>query len=311
MSDGAPTVSVVICTYTPDRWPDLLDAVASVERQSVRPLETIVVVDHADLLLARVRRALPHVAALANAERQGLSGARNTGVLAARGDVVAFLDDDAVAEDDWLELLAGPYDRASVLGVGGSVEPTWPGASRPDWFPAEFDWVVGCSYHGQPETSVPVRNPIGANMSFRREAFARAGTFRSEMGRVGKRPAGCEETELAIRMQRAIPGSVVLLEPRARVRHRVTTERTKWRYFASRCFAEGGSKAAVARHAGSRDGLSSERHHVLITLPRGAAGAVAEAWRARRPRIALRALAIPAGLAMTTAGYVGGRARRA
>ncbi|HET7094259.1 MAG TPA: glycosyltransferase family 2 protein, partial [Thermomicrobiales bacterium] len=191
-------VSVVICAYADDRWPDLLAAVASVQTQTPAAREIIVVVDHNDALLDRVRTQIPGVAAVANVEPRGLSGARNSGVAASGGAIVAFLDDDATAAPDWLHQLCAAYDDPWVLGVGGAVEPAWAGG-RPAWFPDEFDWVVGCTYRGMPGQTAPVRNLIGANMSFRRCVLEAVGGFRSGIGRIGALPVGCEETELCIR----------------------------------------------------------------------------------------------------------------
>jgi len=61
---------------------------------------------------------LPAVVAVENTEERGLSGARNTGVRAARGEVIAFLDDDAEAEPGWLEYRVARYRDGRVLGVG-------------------------------------------------------------------------------------------------------------------------------------------------------------------------------------------------
>jgi GT2 family glycosyltransferase len=305
---AARAVSVVVCAYTEKRWDDLSAAVRSVFAQTERPLEVIVVSDHNRHLLERVRRELPFVTAVANEEPQGLSGARNTGVRAATGAVIAFLDDDAIAALDWLEWLLEPYENPHVMGVGGSVEPVWPGA-RPSLLPAEFDWVVGCSYRGLPTDTSPVRNLIGANMSLRREVFDAVGGFRTDVGRVGTRPVGCEETDLCIRVHQRMPGSVILFEPRARVRHRVTAERARWRYFRTRCYSEGLSKAIVARHAGRLDGLASERSYAMRTLPRGVARGLADATVRRDAAGLTRAAAIIAGLAITTLGYAVGSVR--
>ena len=299
------SVSVLICAYTEARWEALTAAVASVLHQTRPALELIVVCDHNSALLARVAQ-LPGVVAAENTGERGLSGARNSGLRLARGEVVAFLDDDAEAQPNWLEQLIAGYTRAEVAGVGGAITPRWP-ERRPRWFPEEFDWVVGCTYRGMPTAAAPVRNLIGCNMSLRRAVFAKAGGFRQDMGRVGRLPVGCEETELCIRVGQALPGSQMLYQPAARVAHQVTAERTTWRYFLSRCFHEGRSKAAVAALAGSRVGLATERAYALRTLPRGVLRGLADTLTGRDLAGALRAAAIGLGLAFTGLGYVTGR----
>jgi glucosyl-dolichyl phosphate glucuronosyltransferase len=297
----------VICAYTEDRWRDLVEAVDSARRQTVPPLEVVIAVDHNPALVDRVRRELDDVVAVESTGQRGLSGARNAGVAVARADVVAFLDDDAVAACDWLERLADVYDDTAVVGAGGTVEPDWP-HGRPRWFPPEFDWVVGCSYRGLPTERAPVRNPIGANMSFRRAALELAGAFRPEIGRVGGHPAGCEETELSIRACQRLEGARIVFEPLAVVRHRIDPARTSPRYFAARCFSEGRSKAVVARYVGRRAGLAAERRYVARQLTRGVLSGFRLALRADLAGLA-RTLVILAGLAVTTAGYALGGER--
>jgi glucosyl-dolichyl phosphate glucuronosyltransferase len=304
-----PSVSVVVCAYTMARWELLCRAIRSIRSQTRPALEILLVVDHCPDLLLRARELGADVRVCANVETAGLSGARNTGVATARGDVVAFLDDDAAAAADWLEYLVGPYDDPRVVGVGGHVLAEWEGG-KPGWFPQEFNWVVGCSYTGQPREVSVVRNPIGANMSFRRDAIVGVGGFSASLGRVGVRPLGCEETELSIRVVRRDPTSLIVLEPRAVVRHHVPGDRSRWGYFWRRCWAEGLSKASVSRLADARSALSSERSYALHTLPRGAARGLGDAVRRRDPRGASRALAIGAGLGVTAAGYAVGRAGR-
>jgi GT2 family glycosyltransferase len=299
---GLPSTSVVICAYTERRWDDLCAAVQSVAEQSPPPAEILVVSDHNDALLERVRRELPEVVAVAGTGPRGLSGARNAGVEAARGEVIAFLDDDAVAEAGWLASLLEPYADPGVIGVGGTIEPLWPGR-RPAAMPVEFDWVVGCTYRGVPTTRQPVRNLIGANMSIRRAVFDAIGGFRADVGRVGTRPVGCEETELCIRARRALPGARLVFEPTARVRHRVTPERAGARYFRARCWSEGRSKAIVATHAGSDDAISTERLYVRTVLPRGVARGLRDTLAHGDAGGVARAAAIVAGVAITAAGY--------
>lgn len=295
------TLSVVICAYTDDRWADIGEAIASLRDQSHPPEQVVLVADHNDALLEKARNAFPDVLCIPNDGRQGLSGARNTGVAASTGQVVAFLDDDAAADPTWAARLVAAYADETVIGVGGWVLPNWR-APRPSWFPEEFLWVVGCSYRGLPTSQAKVRNPIGANMSFRRDVFDRAGTFDTDMGRLGADAAGCEETEFSIRARRAIPDGQILLEPSATVRHNVSPDRVARAYFRRRCRAEGRSKAVVSRLAGADSALESERTYVGRTLPRGILRGLRDALHGDRAGLG-RSYAIVEGATLTAASY--------
>lgn len=296
------SLAVVICAYSDERRRQLDDAIRSVLNQTRRPDQVVVVIDHNDRLLRDVRAAFTGIEVIGNRAARGLSGARNTGIRAARTDIVAFLDDDAVAEADWLDRLAAHYADPAVIGVGGKVVPLWQDG-RPRWFPEEFQWVVGCSYRGQPEGLRPVRNPIGCNMSFRREVFYAVGGFREGIGRLGQDAAGCEETELCIRTRRELPSAIILYDPAAIVHHHVTSGRARWGYFRRRCLAEGRSKSAVVDRTGAGKSLSAEHAYVMRTLPGGVARGLVDTILRFDPWGLLRAGGIVAGLVFTTAGY--------
>ncbi|MEU6094580.1 glycosyltransferase family 2 protein [Streptomyces sp. NPDC047079] len=312
---SVPDISVVICVYTEDRWEDILAAVASVRAQSLPARETLLVVDHNETLLDRLTREykeVEEVRVLANAGPRGLSAGRNTGIAASHGEIIAFLDDDAVAERDWLRHFASGYEDPRVMAVGGRTMPVWASGRRPAWFPEEFDWVVGCTYKGLPPGRVRVRNVLGGNASFRRTAFEAAGGFATGIGRDGdKRPLGCEETELCIRLTRARPDAVLLIDDRAVIHHRVPAPREDFAYFRTRTYAEGLSKALVARSVGAGKGLESERRYTTRVLPAGVVRALRDALLAR-PGGAGRVGAIVAGVFSAAGGYVLGsvRARR-
>ncbi|MEV0254886.1 glycosyltransferase family 2 protein [Streptomyces sp. NPDC050732] len=307
--------SVVICVYTEDRWEDILAAVSSVRAQSRAALETLLVVDHNASLLDRLTKEYKEtegVRVLANAGPRGLSAGRNTGIAVSRGDIIAFLDDDAVAERDWLRYFAEAFEDPRVLGVGGRTLPAWESGRRPGWFPEEFDWVVGCTYRGLPRGRVRVRNVLGGNAAFRRTAFAAAGGFATGIGRDGdKRPLGCEETEFCIRLTRTRPDAVLLIDDRSVIHHRVPAVRERFRYFRTRTYAEGLSKALVSRSVGAAKGLESERRYTTRVLPAGVGRGLRDAALGR-PGGAGRAGAIVAGVLIAAGGYILGsvRARR-
>jgi glucosyl-dolichyl phosphate glucuronosyltransferase len=261
------SVSVVVAAHTMDRWDDVVAGMDALAHQTVPPLETILVVDHNDRLLGRARDRFPDVRVLDNLRTGGASGARNTGIAEAKGSVIAFVDDDARPEPDWIEQLLAAYDDEYVMAVGGVAVPVWPGR-RPDHLPPELDWIVGCTYQGQPTVRTDVRNLWGCNMSVRREAFDLVGTFDEQVGRIGLIPLGAEETELCIRIRQRIPGARVVFEPAAVVHHRVTEARCQWSYLVSRSHAEGISKAAMSRLVGTTAGTSDERTYATRVLPR-------------------------------------------
>ena len=298
-------ISVIICAFTEERWDATVAAIQSAHQQTLPPVEVILVIDHNPALLARARANISGIIAIENSEPKGLSGARNSGIAIAQGTFIAFLDDDAIAELDWLEKL---YERCKdplVMGTGGAVDPLWLGP-QPRWFPAEFYWVVGCTYRGLPETFTTVRNLYGGCTCIRKEVFDVVGGFRVGIGRVGTIPKGCEETELCIRAHQRWPEKVFLYEPTARIHHQIPPVRATWRYFRSRCYGEGLSKAAIARFVGAKDGLSTERSYTLRTLPVGVWRGLSDAVARRDPSGFGRAAAIVGGLLTTTAGYLVG-----
>lgn len=303
---GFPTVSVVICSYTEERWDKLMGALDSVRAQSHSPQQTIVVVDHNMDLYKRLIFTVPDVVIVENSGPKGLSGARNTGAGVAKAKVVAFLDDDAEAAPDWLERLIAMYDDPDVLAVGGRVEPRWE-AGRPRYFAEEVDWIVGCTYRGMPKVAAEVRNVIGANMSFRAEVLDRVGGFNPSLGRQDGLPLGCEETELCIRAVLGAPGSRVVYEPAALVHHHVPAERGTWRYMLARSWSEGLSKAQVSRIVGHKRALGPERRYVRQVLPRAVFAGTRDWIRGKDSAGLSRAGAILGVLTATAVGYLRGR----
>jgi len=304
--------SVIICAFTFDRWGALVQAVGSARDQTLPPREVIVVIDGNDELQQRAEAALDGAIVTANVGASGLCGGRQTGGEMASGTILVYLDDDAIADPDWLEQLAAAYLDPDVLGAGGLVEPMWLGPA-PRWLPAEFNWIVGCTYAGLPQHAGRIRNPIGANMSMRADVLARTGGFEPQLGRTnrGKSMSGtCDETEFCIRASRLHPGGYWVFQPGARVRHAVPPERTTWRYFVRRCRLEGASKAVLTGIAGEEDGLRSERAYTRSVLPRAVARELGSVLRGDGLAGLLRAATIVMGLLLTGGAYAEGRVRR-
>ncbi len=325
MSLTPQNVSVIICAYTEKRWDDLVAAIESVRRQTVQALEVIVVIDYNEALLKRAQEHLVDVVAIENRRAKGLSGSRNSGGAIAQGKIVAFLDDDAVAERDWIEELVVPYIEAHVAGVGGKIDPFWMG-KRPLWFPDEFTWIVGCTFRGMPLVNASVRNFIGTNMSIRRDIFTAMGGFRETSGwnqdnreNRGKTKErfslkrvqhyeGGEEAEFCIRIAKQYQGKMnFYYTPLAVVKHHVPEQRACWRYFLWRGFYEGVGKAFLVSLHGTKNGLAAERTYTFKALPLGVLHGLTDALFHGDLSGLARSGAIIAGLWATIAGYMTGR----
>jgi GT2 family glycosyltransferase len=289
--------AVILPAHDPARFPELQVAVAAARAQ--HPDEVVVAVDHSPELLATARRELPDVTVVPNRYGRGVSGTRNSGAEATDADLLVFLDSDTIPQPGWLTTLTAVFADPSVVGAGGGIDPLW--ERRPSWLPDEFLWAYGASHPGLPDTPSRVRNVWSANMAVRADAFAAAGGFRTDFGKVGGRSRP-EDTELCLRVA-AHSGGAWLYVPQARVYHRVPGRYSTLRYFLSRCYHEGRGKIAMRRLVPGRQTLGPERSY-LRSLPRAVGRGLADAVAGRDRQGAQRAGAVLAGLAAAGAGAV-------
>ena len=265
-------VSVVVCTYSMDRYDDFTEAVESALAQTHEPVEVVLVVDGNREVYNRVVDRFgdrDDVVTHCNEENRGLSFSRTKGVELSSGDVIAFLDDDAIAEPDWVEALVDGYEQTEAIAVGGRMVPEWV-AGKPSFLPEEFYWLIGANYEERLEPWSEVRNTLGSNMSFRRIVFETVGGFDEGVGLTGDDQIQAEETELAMRMYDEFDKGMLYV-PDAVVAHKVFEYRTDPIWLLRRAFWQGYSKRAVEK-IGS-DGPSNEeaaflKHLTLEAIPR-------------------------------------------
>jgi len=296
-----PTVSVIICAYTEDRWSLLEDAIASVEAQTAPPVEIILCIDHNEELLRKCERrfvwgrqanAIP-LTVVANKYNGHLGSARNTAAEIASGEVLAFLDDDAAAAADWLERLIAPFSDPRVGAVGGAPLPRF-AKQRPRWFPLEFDWVFGCAYNGLPSTRAKLAHLIGANMSVRRAALREVGGFHSD---------NHDDMDMCHRL--AFAHFDVIYEPLAVVSHFVPAARTTWRYFWRRCYFVNLGKVEAFANMQDAAHLGAEFAFVGRIMTRNMPAEVRQALRGDMYGL-VRAGAMLAGVGLAGLGHLSG-----
>ena len=243
--------SVVICTYSIDRFGDLLEAIESVKKQRFCNVETVIVVDgnralYELIIKTGIHDDRIHTHIHLNERNLGLSKSRNIGAEIATGDVVAFLDDDAVAEPEWIARLAELYTRNSAVAAGGKLKPRWVNGAA-NFIPEEFWWLVGANPKGDPDRIMEVRNTYGSNISFNRGVFIQVGGFSTEFGfNAGKKTVlQGEEADLCNRIKK-LTGASVWYDPEAVVFHKVFKSRVALKALFRRAFWQGYSKRAMA-----------------------------------------------------------------
>lgn len=295
---NASDVSVVVCMYDRARWREIRLCLDSLGRQTYAPAQVIAVVDGHQELAEDVRQAYPEVTLVALPQNRGLSAARNAGTEKVDTPWVAFLDDDAYAEPDWLEKLVEAREASGALGVGGWVEPVFM-ADNPGWFPDELLWTVGCSHAGLPRERELVRNVFGGCALMSVDALRDNGGYDPAVGRRGNDAAGGEEADLCLRILQTQPDARFVLEPSAVIHHHVPAERARRGYVLRRCFVDGRAKAGIARRRGAGS-LSSESDFAKAVLPR-----LGRHLRARRPGAAWMLFA---GTGAAGVGFVRGLA---
>lgn len=248
-------VSVVVCTYSMDRLDPFFEAVDSTLAQTHDPLEVVLVVDGNDEVFEHVEdRYGPDSEAAAefdgeirlhcNDENRGISYSRTKGARIASGEVVAFIDDDGVAEPQWIETLVDTYRRTDALAVGGNVVPDWV-TEKPDFFPAEFYWLVGCTEKGFADHMEEVRNTYGSNISYRRQVFLEVGGYDPNTGRKGDRHIQAHEAPVGIRLRERY-GRGVVYNRNAVVHHKLFDYRGEFRWLLFRSFWQGYSKRIMS-----------------------------------------------------------------
>ena len=116
------SVSIILCTHRSERYEDFEEAVNSLLSQSYNNLEIIVVVDGNKELYDKIQKSGIEVDKIRlNEKNLGLSESRNKGIKEAKGDIIAFFDDDAVADEDWLKELERMYGEYDAIAAGGRL----------------------------------------------------------------------------------------------------------------------------------------------------------------------------------------------
>jgi glycosyltransferase involved in cell wall biosynthesis len=236
-------ISVLICTY--NRAELLRQTLAAFQGMDVPPaceVEILIVdnnsADHTSAVVAEASVGISGTLTYLFEPRQGKSFALNLGLCHARGDVIALTDDDVLPARDWLVRIVSAFRERDVTFVFGKVLPHWGCLPPPELLTARAQDIWGplaLLDYGDVETEYDVqkagqRLPIGANLAFDKTAIAKAGGWRTDLGKVDDTLISGEDHEIFIRLKRMnlFRG---LYDPANFVKHRVPSARLTRAYF--------------------------------------------------------------------------------
>ena len=241
-------ISVVLCTY--NRAKSLLitlESFLNLERPNQCDWELLIVDNNstdgtrnvADQFAAKADFPVRYIFE----KRQGRSAALNAGIREAKGEFVAFTDDDVILHHGWLSNLKSTFEVHHCSAVAGRVVPRWNHA-KPDWLGMEGQLAVVNFDLGDELKPVQVP-PLGANSAFRRDIFEKYGLFRLDLGVNGSsHTITCDDTEFGERLIRG--GEKIIYNPRAIIYHPVDPARTTKKYFLSWYYYNGVSLTRMA-----------------------------------------------------------------
>ena len=249
-----PEITAVVCTYNRDKY--LRKCILSLANQSlVTDRYEIIVVDNAST--DSTKKVCDEFSGHANFRYiyepvQGLSRARNTGCNSAKSYYIGYLDDDAVADVQWLEkalwsfnnLLPRPDGLTGPISLDCETE-------LPNWLEGEFQVTLGKLDWGKECFTINYDNEkiVGANCFFKKEILSHLGGFNENLGRKKKLLLSGEETQLQKKIEDS--GGVIWYHPDVSVKHFVPIERTSPAWFYKRYYWGGISDYIMAKSAGS------------------------------------------------------------
>jgi glycosyltransferase involved in cell wall biosynthesis len=273
-----PLLSLVITSYTVERLNDIYELLESVKNQTYNRIEVIFVAERSTELFKKVEtfakeKELQAFISVFNDGSPGQSPARNLGLMYAKGEIIAFVDDDVLLFPDWANKMVKTYEDSSIIGVTGPAYPIWENETLA-WLPIELYWLASCTDFTGITKPVAVRTAGGMNMSFRREAFNHC-HFSQEYGHVAQEQKKVgpvvDDAEFSINL-RLKSKKTILFNPLVRVKHRVYPYRLSHKFIRGQAFWQGYSKALLRktfRNDPDTRGLLRERnllHRIIFSL---------------------------------------------
>ena len=233
--------SIIVCTLNSK---NLRNCLKSLKKQSFKDFEILVVTPNPNVKKITNRFGVKFILS----QFAGVSHQRNLGIKYAQGEIICFIDDDAIADERWLEFLIKGF-KEKVGCVGGKIKLLFEGEVKEDLKEIDeglFKRFLGGTTLGNKK--IELNEPLlwGSNLAVKKEIFEKIGFFDEMIGKKGEIELYNEEVELQERVLRK--GYKLIYEPKAIVWHKVPTKKLNLEYFLKRAFWQGYSDVLAFRN---------------------------------------------------------------
>lgn len=272
----SPLLSVVITSYATERLKDIYELLDSIKAQAYPNMETIFVAERSRAVFDKVKiyaekNSIPNITVVFNNSEPGASAARNLGIKEARGEIIAFVDDDALLFPDWAAELVKSYRDDSIVGVTGPALPMWEEPSM-SWFPRQLYWIYGCTGYTNWNEERETGHAPTVNASYRRESLCNIGGFSTALGLrraawgdilVKWKEIGGEDGYLSMQIRR-VTGKKILFNPKVKVMHKVHRNKFNLRAIAQRSWAVGRERCMFSSTFSTKERKALYSEFVLL-----------------------------------------------
>jgi len=239
-------LSIIVCTYNRDAY--ILKTLSNLKNQSINNenYEVIIInnnsTDTTEKICKNFITELNFINFYYfNEDKQGLSFARNRGIKESNGELIAFIDDDAIACKDYCENIISFFENdEETQAIGGKITPEYEN-NKPVWMSKYLlPLVAGLDMGDKIKEFRFSKFPIGANMAFRKSVFEKYGFFNESLGRIGSKLEGGEEKDMIFRLKK--DNQKIKYVPQVHVYHFIPDKRLQQDYIKSQAIGVGTSE---------------------------------------------------------------------
>ncbi|MFX1538286.1 MAG: glycosyltransferase family 2 protein [Promethearchaeota archaeon] len=232
------TLTVAVNTYSKRNRVFFKKLSRGLQNQTDMNYNLLIVADGDDSFINELKGIFPNATTIQTLGKN-LSQSRNVALKSSQDEVVAFIDDDAFPDKNWVLNIKKKFTNPKVVGLGGLILPE---SANNLIIPVELFWIYGCTFYNNLKTKRVIRNPIGCNMAVRREAALYVKGFDEALGRTFNILLSGEEADLFFRITKNFNDTLIIYDPAVIVYHHVSCNRINPIYFIKRSFFEGLSK---------------------------------------------------------------------